>query len=597
MVEAGTLLLANLSQTATNGASLWGTFEAPKLPDFLGSNHKGGFPWSPYGPGSPPHLVTPHTRMTRYYEWTISRENIAPDGVDTSVILVNGQFPGPLIEADWGDEIQVTVHNQLSSPGEGTTVHWHGMTQQATPWMDGVPGVSQCPIAPGSTFVYKFTADQYGTTWYHSHYSAQYTGGLFGPMIIHGPTHVPYDIDIGPVMLNDWWHTNYFDVIAHDLFLPPSPVLVDNNLINGKMSFNCGLTNSTCTPNAGVSKFTFEPGKTHRLRLINAGSEGMQRFSIDNHKLTIIAIDFITVAPFESDVVSIGVGQRYDVLVNGTGHPGEAYWMRSNYSQKCASISNLQPNALAAVYYPETDHDSSPNSTANPYVETDCMNEPLNKTVPFIPILPPDAAATTKEMEMNLIQNATGHLVFTLGGSTFRANFNKPLLPLANLPGVVKTPNNGTSNETSIYAPDSNVYDFGKHSSIRLILTNPLTLAHPMHLHGHNVWVLAEGMGKWDGKVTNAKNPMRRDTFIINAGTPELPAYTVIEWVADNPGVWPFHCHVTAHTSLGFMAIMLERPDLIPKRQIPKELDHLCKSWDAWSNSNVVNTIDSGVKT
>lgn len=50
---------------------------------------------------------------------------------------------------------------------------------------------------------YRFKADLYGTSWYHSHYSAQYTGGLLGPMIVHGPNHYSYDIDLGPVMISD----------------------------------------------------------------------------------------------------------------------------------------------------------------------------------------------------------------------------------------------------------------------------------------------------------------------------------------------------------------------------------------------------------
>lgn len=68
--------------------------------------------------------------------------------------------------------------------------------------MDGVPGLSQCPIAPGKSFTYKFRADLYGTSWYHSHYSAQYSGGLYGPMVIYGPRNVDYDIDVGPIMVN-----------------------------------------------------------------------------------------------------------------------------------------------------------------------------------------------------------------------------------------------------------------------------------------------------------------------------------------------------------------------------------------------------------
>lgn len=89
-----------------------------------------------------------------------------------------------MIEANWGDTIQVTVQNNIEN--EGTSLHWHGILQKKTPWYDGVPSVQQCPIAPGKTFTYTFNAETYGTTWYHSHYSAQYADGLLGPLIIYG---------------------------------------------------------------------------------------------------------------------------------------------------------------------------------------------------------------------------------------------------------------------------------------------------------------------------------------------------------------------------------------------------------------------------
>jgi FtsP/CotA-like multicopper oxidase with cupredoxin domain len=101
-----------------------------------------------------------------------------------------------------GDMIEVEVENQLDN--EGTAIHWHGLLQKETPWFDGVPSVQQCPIVPGKSLVYKFKADQYGTSWYHSHYSAQYAGGALGAMIIHGPKHGEYDEDLGPVILSDW---------------------------------------------------------------------------------------------------------------------------------------------------------------------------------------------------------------------------------------------------------------------------------------------------------------------------------------------------------------------------------------------------------
>ena len=74
-------------------------------------------------------------------------------------------------------------------------------------------------------------------------------------------------------------------------------VFSQNNLINGKGNFDCSTikNNATkCTPNAGLSKFKFESGKSHRLRLINAGAEGVQRFSIDEHELEVMQYDFVS---------------------------------------------------------------------------------------------------------------------------------------------------------------------------------------------------------------------------------------------------------------------------------------------------------------
>lgn len=136
---------------------------------------------------------------------------LAPDGVSMPMILVNGQFPGPTIEANWGDWIEVVVNNALT---EGTSIHWHGFLQTGTPYMDGTPGVTQCPIAPGTSFTYRFRAELYGTSWWHGHYSAQYINGLAGPIVIHGPKAISaqYDIDLGPIMLTDWYAASAYCV-------------------------------------------------------------------------------------------------------------------------------------------------------------------------------------------------------------------------------------------------------------------------------------------------------------------------------------------------------------------------------------------------
>ena len=270
--------------------------------------------------------------------------------MNKSVLLINGQFPGPTLEANWGDTFSINVHNQITGPEEGTALHWHGILQRQTPWFDGVPSVQQCPIAPGNSLTYTFKADLYGTSWYHSHYSAQYAGGLFGPMVIYGPKNVPYDIDLGPVLLSDWYHTEYFELVKQTVSLPPQrPFKSDNSLINGKMNFDCqDAGGAQCTSNAGLSKFQFTSGKKHRLRLVNGGAEGLIRFSIDNHTMTVMANDFVPVEPYTTDVVTLGIGQRTDVVVEAKLPSDSAIWMRSDLSAKCA-LAN-QPHALAGVY-------------------------------------------------------------------------------------------------------------------------------------------------------------------------------------------------------------------------------------------------------
>ena len=89
-----------------------------------------------------------------------------------------------------------------------------------------------------------------------------------------------------------------------------------------------------------------------------------------------------------------------------------------------------------------------------------------------------------------------------------------------------------------------------------------------MHLHGHNFWVVAEGVGEWNGSV-NSINPQRRDTQLLQPGAGTQLGYLVLEFNADNPGVWPFHCHIAWHLSSGLYMNILEMPDNITETEIP----------------------------
>lgn len=123
--------------------------------------------------------------IVRHYNLTVAKSPlpINVDGMDfVGGFMFNEHYPGPWIQACWGDTLSITV-NVDPKFEMGTSIHWHGIRQWLSMQMDGVPGITQCPIAPGSSFTYTFKAMQYGSSWYHSHYSLQYADGLLGPMV------------------------------------------------------------------------------------------------------------------------------------------------------------------------------------------------------------------------------------------------------------------------------------------------------------------------------------------------------------------------------------------------------------------------------
>ncbi|KAF2255775.1 multicopper oxidase [Trematosphaeria pertusa] len=571
-------------QEAQNRTFHWGTLGAGKLPKFLRNNPlPGGTPWGNINPKTVNPRIPPTTGVTRKYDFTISRGSLAPDGyLKESGILINGQFPGPTIEANWGDMIEVKVTNQITAPDEGTALHWHGLFQNGSAWYDGVPSVSQCPIAPGASFTYKFQAGVFGTSWYHSHYSAQAAGGLFGPLVVYGPSHVDYDEDIGPVMLTDWFHKDYFQIVKNvmsnnsTLWANPS----DNTLINGRMPYNCSqVTDGTPCGDAPYAKFRFQTGKTYKLRLINAGAAGMEYFSIDGQTLQIVANDLTDIEPYNTTVVTLSVGQRSDVLftpkaVNGT----KAIWMRTLQSGKfCQRASN--PAGRAIVLLDGASDNTIPKTTAYPAPVDDgtCKNDPLELSVPFYEEELP-APSTTIQITVNTIVNATGHQLYTMNGSPFMANYNNPLLGLA-------------YQKNYSYPTQWNTYNFGSNSSVRVVIWNNSSGPHPMHIHGHDMYVLYDGNDKWDGStVVNPSNPPRRDTHNLRPH-----GWMVMQYNLDNPGVWPFHCHIAWHLSMGMYVNLMENPADIDQSVIPSMMAQTCDAWNQYSSTHVVEQIDSGV--
>ncbi|TKA62157.1 hypothetical protein B0A49_09692 [Cryomyces minteri] len=556
-----------------------GTSHAPQLPDFLTSNPlPDGKPWGTKNASNTNVYVDPPTtNVTRTYNFVVTKENIAPDGVNVTGLLINGQFPGPTIEANWGDWIEVTVHNNI--PDEGTAFHWHGFLQKDTQYFDGVPGTGMCPIAPGSSLTYRFKADLYGTSWYHAHYSAQSASGMIAPMVIHGPTTVPYDIDVGPIMIGDWYHMYYEDGVDMVMTALPNwkPPRSNNNLINGKNNYDCSLASLPCTPNAGIATFNLTSGKSHRLRFINPSANAIEKISIDGHTMTVIANDFVPIMPYNTTVITLGVGQRADVIVHANGKPTDSVWMRALIPDNCSPTDGKGNYAQAAIFYENADRSKEPTSQAQKgWDNNNCANDDLALNVPWYPIAAGNPS-TTETLTVRMGSNGT-HLLWYQNDRTFRTNYNDPLLLEAKL---------GNLNFPEL----ANVHNYGTNASVRFFVQNHSGQPHPMHMHGHNMFILAQGVGWWDGTIVNPENPTRRDVQIMPIG-----GYIVVQWNQDNPGVWPFHCHTAWHLSQGMVWNVLENPQAIKDNlNPPPAIAQTCRDWAAWSGNNVVDQIDSGL--
>jgi FtsP/CotA-like multicopper oxidase with cupredoxin domain len=453
---------------------------------------------------------------------------------------------------------------------------------------DGTPTVSQCPIPPGSNFTYRFRADQYGSSWYHAHYSAQYTAGLVGPMIIYGPLHYTYDIDIGPVMLIDWYHQDY-ETIVSDV-MKPGPIAInrphsDSNLIQGKGYYPCAnVTDGATCGNAGLAEFQFTSGKQHKLRLINAGGELFTTFSIDNHTMTVVANDFVPVEPYQTKFVTLGVGQRTDIIVKGTGNPGEAYWMRS-FNGLCGDP--LAPDGRAVIFYENANISQIPTTTG--YIipkNTRCLNDPLSLTTPVfqIPANDPDVTLT---VTMTHGLNGSNTTLWFMNDVAYEGDYNSPVLIDA-ISGTTQFP------------LERSVYDLGENTTVRLIFYNTFLSGHPMHIHGHDFQVLAEGWGTWNGSIINPSNPQRRDVQQNAGGDATNPnigsSYTVFQWTQDNPGVWPFHCHIAWHLSAGMNVLLGERLDEVAKMKPPQSVADNCQAWNAFTSNSIVDQVDDGMR-
>lgn len=247
----------------------------------------------------------------RFFTWKITYGDIYPLGVKQQGILINGQFPGPQIDAVTNDNLIISVYNYLREP---FLISWNGLQQRRNSWQDGVYGTT-CPIPPGKNFTYVLQAkDQIGSYFYFPSFLFHKAAGAFGGIRIWSRPRipVPFPPPAGDftVLTGDWYKSNHYVLrrlldSGHNLPFP------DGLLINGR-----GWNGYT---------FTVEPGRTYRFRISNVGLTTSINFRIQGHMMKLVEVEGSHTLQNTYAALDIHLGQTYSVLVTMDQAPQDYY--------------------------------------------------------------------------------------------------------------------------------------------------------------------------------------------------------------------------------------------------------------------------------
>jgi len=433
---------------------------------------------------------------------------------------------------------------------------------------------------------------------YHSHLESQYSEGLWGALIVkNSPEVYKYDEDL-LITLNDWYHRTAKDnedwhVSEASRGVPPYP---DSGMINGYGRYPCDIARiqgfSCDTGHQRRPVFEVQRNKTYRIRVINSSAVAAFNFSIDGHTLDTIEVDGVDVAePVRADVVPIAAGQRYSFLIRTSNQDLEdnKYLIRADLRKESLMLIdgvniNKYPGALidevtGVIEYSKRRNDYESNSskivyktepftyldTAHPYSNASnlkYLNE--NDLRPYDRIQAPKNFDQEFILEAGFYEDHENIRRGSFNQSPFILPTDKPLLM-------------SVLDETSI--PNSTVpLELKYMNVIQVIINNPFFGPHPFHLHGHHFWVL--GTGAWnDGNYNSTVHEKtlilhgaRRDTVLV-----QEKSWAVIRFIADNPGVWPFHCHIDWHNLSGMAVTFIEAKDILRKRvKVSSEANRVC---------------------
>ncbi|KAK7038427.1 laccase I [Favolaschia claudopus] len=480
----------------------------------------------------------------------ISNKQIAPDGFKRSAVLAGGTFPGPLITANKGDTLAINVVDQLTdnTMNTSTSIHWHGIFQEKTNWADGPAFVTQCPIIPGHSFLYR-------TYWYHSHLATQYCDGLRAPLVVYDPKdpqkHL-YDIDDEStvITLADWYHR-------------PSPALghvpvFNSTLINGLGRFAGG-------PSTNLSVISVTHGKRYRFRLVSISCDPNWIFSIDGHSFTIIEVDGVAHQSLVVDSIQIFAGQRYSFILNAN-QKIDNYWIRAN-PQLAGSNQGFANGINSAIlrYAGAAKVDPTTTNTTSklPLVETN-----LHPLVPVPVPGKPYPGGADKVLNLQ-IEFDPAAFRFQINGSSF--------MP-PNLPILLQILSK--KHKPQELMPKGSIYELPPNKVIEVSIPGGSAGApHPFHLHGHNFHVIRSA---GNSSYNFHNNPVIRDVVSTGSSVDDL---TTFRFVTDNAGPWFLHCHIDWHLDIGLAVVFAENVPAIEQEKPPLAWEKLCPLFNTSSGN------------
>ncbi|KAF8798631.1 laccase [Phlegmacium glaucopus] len=485
----------------------------------------------------------------------IGNKFIQPDGFNRSTVLAGSSpgslsFPGPTIRGHKGNTFRLNVIDQLTDTTmlRSTSIHWHGIFQEGSNWADGPVGVSQCPIAPGHSFLYQFKVpDQAGTFWYHSHHMTQYCDGLRGALVVYDPNDphrslYDFDAESTVITLADWYHTP-----APSAGLVPT---AQSTLINGKGRFAGG-------PTSPLSVIRVLPGIRYRFRLVSISCDPNFVFQIHGHTMTIIEVDGINVQPLVVDSIQIFAGQRYSFILKAD-QPISNYWIRANPNVGTPFfIGGINSAILRYIGAPNVDPTTPDITSTNPMFETNL--HPLSN--PGAPGIPTPGAA---DVNLNLdIEFSFTDLQFSVNNATFIPPTVPVLLQILS----------GAQSAQDLL-PSGSVYVLPPNKVIEISIPGgSIGSPHPIHLHGHAFDVIRSA----GSSVYNFVNPVRRDVVSVGQAGDNV----TFRFTTDNSGPWILHCHIEWHLNLGLAVVFAEDVPTIAKTNPPDAWDQLCPIFDA----------------